>query len=38
VLAVNTAHLNEHYGKIVTEMRIKGLVSPSSARQFRARR
>ena len=32
VLAVNSAHNNEHYGNIVTYMRIKGLVPPSSER------
>ncbi|MBI3680399.1 MAG: hypothetical protein HY235_08380 [Acidobacteria bacterium] len=26
----NTSHNNEHYGNIVTYMRIKGLVPPSS--------
>ncbi len=30
VLAFNTAHNNEHYGNIVTYMRLKGLVPPSS--------
>ena len=30
VLAFNTAHTDEHYGNIVTYMRIKGLVPPSS--------
>ena len=30
VLAFNSAHDNEHYGNIVTYMRIKGLVPPSS--------
>jgi uncharacterized damage-inducible protein DinB len=30
VLAFNTAHNNEHYGNIVTYLRIKGLVPPSS--------
>jgi uncharacterized damage-inducible protein DinB len=29
-LANNTAHDNEHYGKIVTIMRLNGLVPPSS--------
>ncbi len=29
-LNFNTAHMNEHYGNIVTYMRIKGLVPPSS--------
>ena len=31
VMAFNTAHDFEHYGNIVTYMRIKGLVPPSSA-------
>ncbi len=30
VLSFNTAHNNEHYGNIVTYMRMKGLVPPSS--------
>lgn len=30
VLNMNTSHDNEHYGNIVTYMRIKGLVPPSS--------
>jgi uncharacterized damage-inducible protein DinB len=30
VLAFNTAHANEHYGNIVTYLRMKGLVPPSS--------
>jgi uncharacterized damage-inducible protein DinB len=30
VLSFNTAHDNEHYGNIVTYMRLKGLVPPSS--------
>lgn len=30
VLAFNTAHNNEHYGNIVTYLRMKGLVPPSS--------
>jgi uncharacterized damage-inducible protein DinB len=29
-LTVNTSHNNEHYGNIVTYLRIKGLVPPSS--------
>ena len=28
----NTSHLNEHYGNLVTYMRIKGIVPPSSRR------
>ncbi len=30
VLSYNTVHLNEHYGNMVTYMRLKGLVPPSS--------
>jgi uncharacterized damage-inducible protein DinB len=30
VLAFNTAHNNEHYGNLVTYLRMKGLVPPSS--------
>jgi uncharacterized damage-inducible protein DinB len=30
ILAFNNAHTNEHYGNLVTYMRIKGLVPPSS--------
>ena len=30
VLAFNNAHDYEHYGNIVTYMRLKGLVPPSS--------
>jgi uncharacterized damage-inducible protein DinB len=30
VLSFNVAHSNEHYGNIVTYMRLKGLVPPSS--------
>jgi uncharacterized damage-inducible protein DinB len=29
----NVAHLNEHYGNLVTYFRIKGMVPPSSRRQ-----
>ena len=32
VLAHNTAHNGEHYGNIVTYMRMRGLVPPSSTR------
>lgn len=32
VLAFNTAHDFEHYGNIVTYMRLKGMVPPSSQR------
>lgn len=31
VLTVNTAHADEHYGNMVTYLRLKGLVPPSSA-------
>jgi uncharacterized damage-inducible protein DinB len=30
VLSVNTAHTDEHYGNIVTYLRLKGFVPPSS--------
>jgi uncharacterized damage-inducible protein DinB len=30
VLSVNTAHTDEHYGNMVTYLRIKGIVPPSS--------
>lgn len=30
VLTINTAHTDEHYGNMVTYMRLKGLVPPSS--------
>jgi uncharacterized damage-inducible protein DinB len=33
VLTMNTAHNMEHYGNLVTYMRIKGLVPPSSERR-----
>ena len=33
VLSFNTAHNNEHYGNIVTYMRMKGLVPPSSEKR-----
>ena len=33
VLAFNTAHNNEHYGNIVTYLRMKGLVPPSSEKR-----
>jgi len=32
VLSVNTAHTDEHYGNIVTYLRLKGIVPPSSER------
>ncbi len=30
VLSVNTAHTDEHYGNMVTYLRLKGIVPPSS--------
>lgn len=33
VLSFNVSHTNEHYGNIVTYMRMKGLVPPSSERR-----
>lgn len=33
MLDFNTAHMYEHYGNIVTYMRIKGLVPPSSEKE-----
>jgi hypothetical protein len=30
VLSVNTAHADEHYGNMVTYLRLKGIVPPSS--------
>ena len=30
VLSVNTAHTDEHYGNLVTYLRLKGIVPPSS--------
>lgn len=37
VLAGNTSHSNEHYGNLVTYMRINGLVPPSTERAQRPR-
>ena len=37
VLAQNTSHANEHYGNLVTYMRINGLVPPSTERAQTAR-
>ena len=31
ILSLNTAHLDEHYGNLVTYMRLKGIVPPTSA-------
>jgi hypothetical protein len=33
VLSVNTAHTDEHYGNMVTYLRLKGIVPPSSEKQ-----
>jgi uncharacterized damage-inducible protein DinB len=33
VLSVNTAHTDEHYGNMVTYLRLKGIVPPSSERR-----
>jgi hypothetical protein len=33
VFSLNTAHTDEHYGNIVTYMRLKGLVPPTSEAQ-----
>jgi uncharacterized damage-inducible protein DinB len=33
ILVYNVAHDNEHYGNLVTYLRIKGLVPPSSQKQ-----
>ena len=33
ILTFNTAHNDEHYGNVVTYMRMKGLVPPSSERR-----
>lgn len=33
LLSINTAHTDEHYGNMVTYMRLKGLVPPSSQPQ-----
>ena len=33
VLSVNTAHTDEHYGNMVTYLRLKSIVPPSSERQ-----
>jgi uncharacterized damage-inducible protein DinB len=37
VFAGNTSHSNEHYGNLVTYMRINGLVPPSTERAQQAR-
>jgi hypothetical protein len=31
VLAFNNSHCNEHYGNLVTYMRLKSIVPPSSS-------
>ena len=33
ILSVNTAHTDEHYGNMVTYLRLKGIVPPSSEKQ-----
>lgn len=33
ILSFNTAHTDEHYGNIVTYMRLKGIVPPSSEKK-----
>jgi uncharacterized damage-inducible protein DinB len=33
IFSLNTAHTDEHYGNIVTYMRLKGLVPPTSEQQ-----
>jgi len=33
VLSVNTAHTDEHYGNMVTYLRLKGIVPPSSEKK-----
>jgi hypothetical protein len=30
-LVYNTSHINEHYGNLVTYLRLNGMVPPSSA-------
>ena len=38
LLIANISHINEHYGNLVTYMRIKGLVPPSTERAQQMRR
>jgi uncharacterized damage-inducible protein DinB len=33
VLSINTAHADEHYGNMVTYLRIKGIIPPSSEKR-----
>jgi hypothetical protein len=33
MLSLNTAHTDEHYGNMVTYLRLKGIVPPSSENQ-----
>jgi hypothetical protein len=33
VLSVNTAHTDEHYGNMVTYLRLKGIVPPTSEKR-----
>ncbi len=33
VFSINTAHMDEHYGNMVTYLRLKGIVPPTSENQ-----
>jgi len=33
VFSINTAHTDEHYGNMVTYLRLKGIVPPTSENQ-----
>ena len=33
LLSLNTAHTDEHYGNMVTYLRLKGIVPPTSENQ-----
>jgi hypothetical protein len=33
VFSINTAHTDEHYGNMVTYLRLKGIVPPTSEKQ-----
>jgi len=33
VLSLNTAHSDEHYGNMVTYLRLKGIVPPTSEKR-----
>jgi len=37
-LISNAAHINEHYGNVVTMMRLKGMVPPSTERAQQVRK